>query len=287
MVLEFKQEEIQKEEKLTRNAFSGYFSPSGKLINFNISGEDTHHQDASNPVSQAFMKFVSYKKDYDKTTYRGCPYFEEPFEVFYRRILREIEKLETFIQSGYGDQTDHFELDMLYFFKNAYRDNNFFGSIGSIIMMNNDHQLEFDLKTRKNYEDPVKLEIDKAEYFIYLLLRRMKDICVMYLGYDSVESKEPNGDKIVINKDGEYDLDFLAHPRVITTSCDNANDRFYNYMLMDWRIDKMPRYYYDIASGKYVLLPTNIAIEKESMIRDEIESIKKLTPREERYKYFR
>ena len=287
MVLDFKQEEIQEEEKESRNAFSGYFSPSGKLINFNISGEETHHQDASNPVSQAFMKYISYKKDEDGTVYRGYPYFEEPFEVFYRRILRDIERLETFIHSGFGDQNDHLELDMLNFFKNAYRDNKFFESIGRIVTMNNDQQLEFDLKCRKKYKDPVELEIDKAQLFIYYLLKIMKDVCIMYLGYDSVESKEPNGNKIIVNKDGEYDLDFLAHPRVISTSVDNAYDRFYNYLLMDWRVDKMPRYYYDIAQGKYVLLPLNIAIEKETMLREEIESIKKLTPREERYKYFR
>ena len=40
-------------------------------------------------------------------------------------------------------------------------------------------------------------------------------------------------------------FDFKENPRVITSSYPNINERYYNYLLMDWAVHKIPRYYFN------------------------------------------
>ncbi len=292
MVVDFKQEEIQEEEKSSRIPFSGYISPKGELINFDVTLQGYHHQASTNPVSQMFIKYASYMRDKDnKTIYRGCPYYDdETFEEFYRRIQRDIDNLDDYIKRGFGDPYDYFEMELLNFFKNAYRDNNFFESIGRILKISDEEEMRAILQRKKEYNHPMELEMSLADYFVYDLLRLMKDICIMYLGYDSLETKKPDGSSIEINQEGEYDLDFLETPRVITTSSDNIRDKYYNYLLMDWKIDKMPRYVYNQETGLYEPEDPSVALSlmgNERMYEKEIQSIKRLVPRHERYQYFR
>ena len=104
------------------------------------------------------------------------------------------------------------------------------------------------------------------DYFSSMVLSYLKDTLVQYLGYDSVE---------------------VQIPRTITTSCININERFYNYKLMDFRIFQIPKMIYDPVDMTYKTMPIIYQTEKEEILEKEINSIKKLVRRDERYKYFR
>ena len=62
---------------------------------------------------------------------------------------------------------------------------------------------------------------------------------------------------------------------------------FYNYKLMDFQIVQLPRMIYDPSTKTYKSMPFFYQTEKEEILEKEINSIKKLVKREERYKYFR
>lgn len=60
MTIEFKEEQIIQREEWTRKPYIGYFSPNGKLIDYNILLGENHHDAWQNPVSWAFLSWVSY-----------------------------------------------------------------------------------------------------------------------------------------------------------------------------------------------------------------------------------
>ena len=99
-----------------------------------------------------------------------------------------------------------------------------------------------------------------------MILSYLKDTLVQYLDYDSVETQTP---------------------RTITTTCINVNERFYNYKLMDFQIVQLPRMIYEPSTKTYKSMPFVYQTEKEEILEKEINSIKKLVKREERYKYFK
>lgn len=122
------------------------------------------------------------------------------------------------------------------------------------------------------------------------LLSYFKDICVQYLGYDSLERFKTNGDNLNIPSFGEYyNFDFLANPRIITSSYPNINERYYNYLLMDWVVHRLPRYNYNEETGLYEKSAFSMIYqsETEQKLEQEIQSIKKNVPIKERKKYFR
>ena len=111
-----------------------------------------------------------------------------------------------------------------------------------------------------------KLQNLYDRYFSFMILSYLKDTLVQYLGYASVETQTP---------------------RTITTTCINVNERFYNYKLMDFQIVQLPRMIYEPSTKTYKSMPFVYQTEKEEILEKEINSIKKLVKREERYKYFK
>ena len=63
MTLDFYQKEIEKEEGWSGEPYVGYFAPNGKLIHYNILFGGRHHDDWRNPVSLAFLKYISFISD--------------------------------------------------------------------------------------------------------------------------------------------------------------------------------------------------------------------------------
>ena len=85
------------------------------------------------------------------------------------------------------------------------------------------------------------------------------------------------------------DTYFYKIPRIITTSYNNINERFYNFLLMDWAIHKLPRYLWDEKEQKYIEEPVIRDFyqnDTEEIMKKEIASIKRLVPKKDRYKYF-
>lgn len=108
-----------------------------------------------------------------------------------------------------------------------------------------------------------------------------KDVVIQYIGYDAIEKR----------KTTDFGLEYaISYPRTITTSCPKPNERFFNYLLMGWKLNIVPRAYYDDSKGIYRFDKEDIVInysEEEQILGREISSIKKLVPLEERHIYFR
>lgn len=98
--------------------------------------------------------------------------------------------------------------------------------------------------------------------------RFLKDVLVQACNYDSVESQL-------------Y--------RAITTSKFNIYETFYDYMLHDYRIFQIPKMVYDDNLEKYVFWsqPDWMITERELRLKDEVESIRRMVPLNERGQYCR
>lgn len=319
MALEFKESQIYNKEKEFRKPYIGFFSPKGELIDYNLFLCDDYHEDYRNPVSKTFLEFVSYIiegtelskkrhfsivsdkkeliknneyngiKDYVKRGY--SEYYDcnlDDMEEFTSKIEKRIKEIESLkFGNNYLDNYMLFEYQLLLFFRNAYHNGKFFETINRKIFV----EKPSIVKNRLKMQYPNSCEDDIESYYdIYLkksLLVHFKDIAVQYLGYDSLERFKPNSEEIIIPKTKEYDFNFYMNPRCITTSYTNVNDRFYNYLLMNWRIYKVPMYVYNSDKLCYERINNTMKSEKEQTLEQEIRSIKKLVPIEDRYKFFR
>jgi len=248
MSIEFMEKQILDYEKEYERPYVGYFTPNGTLLDFN--GEK--HSDQNNKIAQDFLTYISYK--IGDEVRNGYYNYKDNYSKFISNLSRQIDKIDR------DDELKEFEYNLLIFFKRAYSNNDFFNTISRHIIV-----------------DDNNLNIKKV------LLTNLKDICIQYLGYDSVERFDSLGNKI--------DVDYNhVKPRLISSSYHNIKERYYNYLLMDWEIQQFPRYNYNEEKGIYelessIILYDNNDLEEE--LTDEIKSIRKLIPLDERYKYFR
>lgn len=100
------------------------------------------------------------------------------------------------------------------------------------------------------------------------VLEILKSILVQSCDIDSLESSIPN---------------------TILTSKFNIYDYFYNYLLMDFNIQVIPKRVYNPSAEKFIDYKQNefLVSDNEIKLKEEIASIKRLVKQEERYKYFR
>lgn len=180
---------------------------------------------------------------------------------------------------------ENLQNDLMKFFKNAYNSGNFFESIGMTPQVDcyddyiENHEKEIQEK-RKLYT-LLRNRSDRDfynDYQIAQLMSYFKDIMVMYMGYDSIERRL----KLTSNKSTEF--------KTITTSCANPNERFYNWLLMDWTIQRIPRMLLNEKEERHILenpITSYYQTEKEEILGMEIASIKRLVPRQCRKEYFR
>lgn len=318
MTIEFKENQITACEEKGHYPFIGYFSPSGDLISYNNKLGGGYHGAWQNPVSWAFLSWVSYIilgtsvddlieypeffnickypgiNEYVKRGYGGDHYYNygnmDKFLFDLEERIIRIERNWKF--SSEIDDYTRFEYDLLLFFRNAYKSRRFFDSIQKKIQIEDPEVIEQKLSSLPRYENCDRHIIHAAtsDFIKEELLSHLKDICVQYLGYDSLERFMPNG--MVIEIPGKYDkyqFDFLANKRVITSSYPNINERYYNYLLMDWVVHKLPRYYFNEDKGVYeeYSLSMFYQSETEEKLGKEIAAIKRLVPIKERKKYFR
>ena len=323
MTLEFAISQIKANEYYSEKPFTGYISPEGKLIEYgNVLEYDYGgHDNWINPASMLFLNFVSYairdtsskniRKSYsvpdyfvnynsypgiDEIVKRGIRddlHFErDSYDEFYNRINTYIdEELRIRMKRGKSDN-EYADLmfDLLLFFKNAYKNNLFFDSIGRKFYVDKIDKLVADIKKSGRLISMFLTE--EYWYEKYLkeeLISHIKDIYVQYLGYDSIERYMPNG--MLVKLYGNYtDEELIRTPRIITSSANNPNERFYNYLLMNWAVHILPRYRFNEETGLYEKEQEYLDYhysEKEDIYAKEIDSIKRLVPIDERYKYFR
>lgn len=324
MTIDFEQDEIKKKELKNSIPYVGYFSPSGKLIDYNTELGGQTHDSWSNPVSLMYLKYVNfiithetldgnyakYLKEHnpeklkemitcglDELVYRGhSSYYagvHNSFNDFYNEILNDIEKYEDIIKNDRSDEYDRFILNLLRYFKNAYKTGDYIKTTHKITRVDNQKDIEKRIKDEYMLEDEDKYICDRlVERAVNKeLLSCFKDICVQFIGYDSIERYGPNGKKIIIpEKEEEYDKFFYSTPRVITTSNSDIYNRFYNYLIMDWDIYKVPRFIYDEDKKEFVESINELNTyrqDRDEETKEEIQSIKKLVPPNERKKFFK
>lgn len=314
MTVEFKGEEINEYEKRNRMVYVGYISPSGQQLSYNNKFGGNWHDAWQNPASWTFLKFVSYilkdtnvKKFADRmgdigaiilenNSYEGLEEFvirgydEFNYYINYKDFDQFIDKLNKEIQKTYlysSDEYHKLQYEILKFFRKAYSNKTFFETIGRKIYVEDkgviDKTNERRWARKLDYTEKEKLYL---EYLRSELMKYFKDICVQYLGYDSVERFDIYGREINVLDEIKP---FYETPRVITTSYQNVNERYFNYLLMNWRVDKLPRYLFNeqIKCFESDRIFNEYESEKENTLGKEIESIKRLVKKEDRYKYFR
>ncbi len=191
--------------------------------------------------------------------------------------------------------------DILKTFKLAYQNESFFETIGQKIRItsfpewivkqyhydwNEDRQLiddeYLDYNSTKCYKESAKRE----------LMTFFKDFVVRYLGYDAIERISPDIKKVDIDESvGRTAEEYIAKtPRIITTSSTTPNERFYNYLLMDWVIQRVPKYICNNVNHIFQeesTLKDFYKNEKEEILAEEIASVKRLVPLNQRPNYFR
>lgn len=321
MTLEYKEHDMSLIEGLS--PLMGYFEPDGEFIDFStLLDVPTHDGDATIPPVYEFLNWVSYIiKDTNYKTFGNTDdreYLKYPgidevvkrgyeydygynscnIEDFKKSLDIEVFRMENIIRNNKINDKyylfDKWRYNMLLFFQNAYSKRPFFEAIARLIKVDNSDKY---IEQQKKYGDYFFRDY-KGEYGKYIckmiISDHFKDICVQYLGYDSLERFSPDGSIIkppireFIITDGP--TNFQKTPRIITTSSPNPSERFYNYLLMNWKLHILPRYNFNEKKGIYEKEPEYMNYHtntKEENYKKEIKSIKKSIRLEDRYKYFR
>ena len=89
------------------------------------------------------------------------------------------------------------------------------------------------------------------------LFSYMKDICIQFLGYDALErfNAISLAEIAIPDKNEEYNFDFLGNPRIITTACFNPNEKYFNWQIMDYQIQNVPKYNYNTLTRTFEEVP--------------------------------
>ncbi|MBQ9018738.1 MAG: hypothetical protein IJ097_00300 [Bacilli bacterium] len=213
--------------------------------------EGKNHSDYHSILAKDFLTYTSFIQDNE--LHVGFYNKNNDYELLMKKLNNHIDNLDKV------DDLKTFEYQLLLFFKKAYQNNNFFESIGRKIVVDSNHKC-----IRKT------------------ILTNLKDICIQYLGYDCIERYNSTGIKIELDHE-------TVKPRLITSTYNNINERYYNYLLMDWEVKKFPRYKFNEESGLFILDNNNdfYESENEEVLEEEIKSIKKSFSKEERHQFFR
>lgn len=279
--------------------FVGYLNKQGEKINyrmpFGLGGHD------NNPTTDLFVKYF-YIRDkkifesevhvlgYDKL-FTGLEYEKYICENHRERLktlLKSIKVDNDWQRKCYNDYVnpyDRLDQDLIEFFYNCYQNDSFMNGFGKNYYIMNEEEFyhsiyyqnilkkypkkEGEDDSRYNRRIPAIYQFDFMywDYKMKIILDFFKDTLVQYLGYHSIE----------------------RIPKTITTSEIKVYSTFYNYILNDFTIVRIPKMNYDEDRKMYVeynqsdlLLP-----DSELRLRDEIQAIKKLVPIKDRAKYYR
>ena len=318
------EEEIKRREQLTRGPFLGYINPQGQIIDYSVLRGEPGHDNWRNPVTPYYLSFVSYlvlgdnlesykekaktnpvfRKMYEKNKYDGFNnsvlrgpgdygFNNLDYPSFIEYLNDNIKKVSNLRFSK--DEWSRLKYDLMSFFEKCYSKKDFFYSFGRVIKVQSFKNVT-KIMYRKylqrngydNYDDEREFY---REYCIVTLMSYFKDILVQYLGYDSIERAIPEYDINIENNIYWNSQGYTFSPiPSIFTSCSNINERFYNWLLMDWTVLRVPRMIWNEKEQKFVQESSIIdyyQTEKEIILGKEIESIKREVPKQHRREYFR
>ena len=289
MEIEFYGKKFDKYERLNTKAYIGYFSNEGKLIDYNTSLGGSHST-LGNIVPWTFLLWIKESNQFKNF---GLQDIKMSASI---NMDTGVIKNASMPTRSYLEKTNILLLqrDLIEFLKRIE-------SNPELIKLIKD-KIEYSKipeYIRKDKKLPISVEESSFEiesvlgcYNTHNLLLLLKDFCVQYLGYDSIEQIMPNGQFITIPKyyllypDDYYT--YFDKPRIITTSNRNIYERFYNYLLMDYVVCQIPRYVYNEKNKLYELdNMQDYNTHMDDICKKEIESIKRLVPLRQREKYFR
>ncbi len=257
------------EERIIKKPYVGFIAPNGNLLDFNNKNPNNIHDDWHNIVAYTFLKFVSFIIKDEKgrsPVFRGI-------DNSYKSVEELIEALDKSISNKpHGDDMLEFRRHILICLRNAYSGTDFFESLGTELLV-----------TGYNSD----LDVSFQDYLKEKLMDHFKDIAIMYLGYDSLERFDIGGKILQIPDNLENDFDDT--PRIITTSNFKIGERFFNYLLMDWKIYRVPRYFFNEETKMYEKESSVHSFyqqEQEDEYEKEVNAIKKYVPKKDRHKYF-
>lgn len=314
MTLPFREEIVNDKGLSVRNFenpnFIGYLSPYGCVVDYSrplgYGGHDV------NPYTEFFQHYFylresdryEYNIHYLDGVYNSC----EMEKIEAKEMKEELEKLyvnhykehykrkmerrrkEEKLGSYYSSYDESYDLkeDLVKFFYNCYSSETFEKGFGKdvtvmsedefatsdFLKIRNERDRVFPIKNGESYRDyldriPVWYHFDTQyeKYKTEIYLNFLKDVLVSYLGYHYV----------------------ARTPKTIYTSSFNIYETFYNYLLNDFVIYQMPKMVYDPVIKKYEELKFNELFipESELILKNEIESIRRMVPLERRKEYYR
>lgn len=314
MTIPYKDEDIKRidEHNEKGEPYIGFISPKGDMIDFSLQVGEPGHNNWHNQVSQNFLDFVSFEvkgdsiekyknseKTYENNKYEGFDNVvlrgmhgninKDSYDRFINILNRVTEKIKAKSGENPWNELNYKLMELL---QRCYSRKDFFYSLGTIISVTSEDTL------KKLYAtDLAKMNEEERQRFLHTfrvedLVFYLKDIMVKYLHYDSIERLRPSSDVPIyaeMSKDS-CGYDELLPPKVIFTSCPTPNERLYNWAINDWVIQRVPRMVWNKDEQRFVTDNSIISFyqsEREERLGKEIASIKKLVPKEERYKYQR
>lgn len=294
--------------------FVGYLNPSGVPIDysmpFGLGGHD------NNPTTDYFMEYYIIRTkpyiNYDKSKFIPLNYYrkyQSQKENNYRQAIEENndihlcelrrERINNRLASlnktinfrkkhNYNNHFCIMDRDIMQFIANCYSNESFNKGLGKDIRFMGEAEFydkyfcflkeerdkrypreksETDIEYSNRTSPWYNFDYQYNRYIKTALLDVLKEVFICYLGYHSVERV----------------------PRTITTSEFNIYETFYNYLLNDFNIIQIPKMIYDPDKKIYVEQKQNqfFMPDSEMRLKEEIQSIKKLVHRNERYKYYR
>ena len=322
MTVDYFEKSINHIEKSNDGPFIGYISPRGHLLDFSMLLGKRGHGNWRNPATKIFLSYISFvsfdenlyyeKENYDnfdscKRIYDNNKYIGEfktdnavlrglQFNGYntedYDSFLCSLDEALSFIKKSNFrlGEWDYLKYDLLEFFKNCYSKRDFFYSFGRVLKVHcNEVMLEL---YKKELSEMPDFERDNFffEQKILTLYSTFKDIMVLYLGYDSIERGFSLGDSSFCNNlyDSSNGYVFSSEPYILTSSL-RPIEKYYNWLLMDWKINRTSRMVWDCSLGKYVPSDTLSfhSSDKEDELMEEIKYIRENVPKEYRKEYFK
>lgn len=263
--------------------YIGYLNEAGVPIDFKISGYLGHNCDSISPLFIENFQMRCY--DEFQLAINGKRVVDLEFERIVAQLGREkftklVEKYVKSLQNAIYPKTEYerFVHDIEMFFYNCYQADTFFDGFGQPCMYLNEYEYfsQYDIalyQIQENEDEAMKKQRKLLEEFDYIWYKKklimdwFKSVVVQYLHYHSIE-RCGNG---------------------ITTSDLTPYETFYNYILNDFTIFQIPRMIYDPAAKIYVPYQQNpfLVPDSELRLQEELQAIKKLVPKNERWRYYR
>ena len=291
MTVDFYGKAFDEYERFHSKPYIGYISPEGNLVDYNTDLGGSH-SNLGNIVSWTFLLWIKQSEAFKNLNINDV------------NIRAKLDLNTGIVRNADIACEKHNNLtnlsllqkDLICFLKKAENVPNFIDSIEKRIDISKFPEYIKREKRIPIFEAESIYEIESlfGHYNTKELLLFLKDICIQYMGYDAIEQVKPNGELIKIPEYYYlYPLDYCTYfdkPRTISTTNYNINERFYNYLLMDWKIQQLLRYVLNENTNKYETesnQPYTYQSETDRIYEQEIASIKRLVPLKERTKYFR